>query len=82
MWVALLTVVSGTVTFVSLQWWSVILGLTFTGGGFWLAGLATLSMAEGKGDRNAIPIGLVCVSVVGGVWMFATSGLETGMIFG
>lgn len=82
LWVAVLAFFSGVFTFISIQWWSVILGLIFTGSGFWLAGLATMSLAHKNGDKEVIPLGLMCVSVVGGVWMFATSGLETGMIFG
>ncbi len=82
LWLALLTIVSGVLTFISLQWWSVLLGLAFTGGGFWLAGLATMSIAQDEEERFVLPLGLICVSVVGGVWMFATSGLETGLIFG
>ena len=82
LWIALLTAVSGVFTFLSVQWWSVVLGLVLTVEGFWLAGLATISFAKRNDDNGVIPIGLICISVVGGVWMFATSGLETGMIFG
>jgi arabinofuranosyltransferase len=82
LWVALLTVFSGVFSFISVQWWSVILGLVTSGGGFWLAGLATSSLASKNDDGEALPVGLVCLSVVGGVWMFVTSGLETGLIFG
>ena len=82
LWVAILAVFSGLLRFLSIQWWSVILGLMFTGGGFWFGGLATASLASRHSDRDVIPIGLLCMAVVGGVWMFATSGLETGLIFG
>jgi arabinofuranosyltransferase len=82
LWVAILAVFSGLFRFLSIQWWSVILGLTFTGGGFWFGGLATASLASRHSERDVVPIGLLCISVVGGVWMFVTSGLETGLIFG
>ena len=82
LWVGVLTAFSGLFSFLSVEWWSVILGLLFTGFGFWLEGLATTSLASKHCDRPVLPLGILCVSVVAGVWMFATSGLETGLIFG
>lgn len=82
LWVAILTFFSGVVRIVSVEWWSVLLGLFFTGAGFWFAGLGTYNFAERRTSKPVYPVGLLCVSCVAGVWMFATSGLETGLIFG
>lgn len=82
LWVFLLTVFSGLLRFIDVEWWSVLLGLFFTGAGFWFAGLGTINLAEHRTSRPIFPLGLVCASCVAGVWMFATSGLETGLIFG
>lgn len=84
LWVALLAVVSFVVPFISVEWWSVILGLVGTAIGFGAASGAAVRVAahvRKDGDR-VIPVGLLVVSSVAVVWDFATSGLETGMIFG
>jgi arabinofuranosyltransferase len=82
LWVAILAFFSGLFRFISIEWWSVILGLSLTGMGFWLGGIATINLAQRRTDTHVFPLGLLCVSAVPGVWMFATSGLETGLIFG
>jgi arabinofuranosyltransferase len=82
LWVVLLTFFSGLLRFIDVEWWSVLLGLVFTGGGFWLASLGTVNFAEHRTSKPIFPVGVLCVSCVAGVWMFATSGLETGLIFG
>ena len=82
LWLALLTVVSGIFRFVSVEWWSVLLGLGFTVAGFALASVGAAGLSRDVGEKRYWPLGLLAMSVVEGTWMFATSGLETGMIFG
>lgn len=84
LWVALLALVSFFLPFLSVEWWSVILGLGFTALGFGAASSAAVRMAAHvrKGNERVVPIGLLVVSSVAVIWDFATSGLETGMIFG
>lgn len=82
LWVAILTFFSGVVRIISVEWWSVVLGLLLTAMGFWLGGIATINIAQRHSDRHVFPLGLLCASAVPAVWMFATSGLETGLIFG
>jgi len=82
LWVFILAVSSGLFRFVSVEWCSVLFGLFFTGIGFWFAGLGTYNFAARRTSKRVYPVGLLCASCVAGVWMFATSGLETGLIFG
>jgi len=51
LWVFLLTVFSGLLRFIDVEWWSVLLGLFFTGAGFWFAGLGTINLAEHRTSR-------------------------------
>ena len=84
LWVASLSLVAAVVPFISLEWWSVLLGLLGTGVGFFYAtsAMRRLSRKEASEGRLAVPAGLLMVSCVAVMWDFATSGLETGMIFG
>lgn len=84
LWVAALALVGAVLPFISIEWWSVILGLVGTGVGFICATAAIrrLSRQDVGEGRLVVPVGLVMVSSVAIMWDFATSGLETGMIFG
>ena len=81
LWLFCLAAVARVFRFVSLAWWAVILGLAGTAGGFVLGGRAAQRLAAWMGWRPALPVGLLIAAAVDGVWDFATSGLETGMIF-
>ena len=66
----------------SFEWTALTLGLVGTGAGFVLGGRAVQRLGASRGDRLVVPVGLLVASVVAGVWEFATSGLEMGMVFG
>ena len=44
-------------------------------------GLAVVRLGARHDEGTVLPIGLLMVSVVAGVWEFATSGLEMSMVF-
>ncbi|MDP9400328.1 MAG: hypothetical protein M3P39_05150 [Actinomycetota bacterium] len=80
-WTALLALLAVGLP-VSLPWISVFLGLVTSLAGFALAALGALRFARTGGDTGpALPLGLLVVAVVPTFWDFATSGLETGLIF-
>jgi arabinofuranosyltransferase len=82
LWVALLTVSHEIVPFLSMEWLSVFLGLGGTAAGVILCGRGIQRLGS-RGQRGVVvPIGLLIFSVVAGLWEFATSGLEMGMVFG
>jgi arabinofuranosyltransferase len=81
LWVAMLVVFRGCLPFVSVEWWSVVLGLACTVIGFSSGGRAAQRLGASAGNSLVIPIGLLAASVVAGVWDFSTSGLETGLTF-
>ena len=81
LWMATLTLAHLVLPTVSLAWTSVVLGLVCTAGAFVAAGRAAALMCERRVEGTALPVGLAMVSVVAGVWEFATSGLEMSMVF-
>jgi len=81
LWVGLLAVSHEVVPFVSIEWLSVALGLAGTTAGVILCGRAIQRLGSRQSDGVIVPIGLLIFSVVAGVWEFATSGLEMGMVF-
>ena len=82
LWVFLLAVMHEVLPFLSLEWLSVLLGLGGTASGVVLGGRAMQRLGSREHDGVIVPIGLLLFSVVAGVWEFATSGLEMGMVFG
>lgn len=82
MWVAILTAFQRLLPILPIEWWAVVLGLICTVGGFVLGARAAQRLAALAGASFAFPIGLLVACVVDGVWDFATSGLETGLVFG
>ena len=56
-WVLLLTIFSGLLRFIDVEWWSVLMGLLFTGAGFWFAGLGTVSLAERRMSKGRRTVG-------------------------
>lgn len=81
LWVFTLTALHEIVPFVALEWLSVVLGLVCSAVGFLTGGRAIQRLASGRGETTVFPLGLLIVSVVAGVWEFATSGLEMSMVF-
>jgi len=81
LWVAVLALVHAVTPFVSLEWTSVVLGLACTAGGFLAGGLAAVRLGARHHEGTVLPLGLLVVSVVAGVWEFSTSGLEMSMVF-
>jgi arabinofuranosyltransferase len=82
LWVALLAI-GDLVTPLRLEWLAVLLGLVCGAVGLALAmaGARRLLDVHG-GHRGFVPLGAVVFVVVTPVWVFATSGLETGLTFG
>ena len=81
LWAAALVVAHGVAPWASLEWTSVVLGLGCTAGGFVAAGRAVVRLGARHAEGLVLPVGLLMVSVVAGVWEFATSGLEMSMVF-
>jgi arabinofuranosyltransferase len=81
LWLFTLTALHEVVPFVALEWLSVVLGLVCTAAGFLTGGRAVQRLAGPRSQSTVFPLGLLVVSVVAGVWEFATSGLEMSMVF-
>jgi len=81
LWVAVLALTHAVTPWWSLEWTSVVLGLLCTAGGFVAGGLAVVRLGARHGEGTVLPLGLLIVSVVAGVWEFVTSGLEMSMVF-
>ena len=82
LWMFSLAGLHAALPFVSIEWLSVLLGLVGTATGVTLAGRAIQRVGASRDDGVVMPLGLVIFGVVAGVWEFATSGLEMGMVFG
>ena len=81
LWVLTLGVVHLITPFLSLEWLSVVLGLTFTLVAFLVGGRALQRLRARRGDARVAPVGLLVVAAIPVVWEFSTSGLETSMAF-
>ncbi len=81
LWLYVQAVLHLVLPFISMEWMSVILGIVGTIGGVVLSGRAIQRLGESRGEGLVFPIGLLIFSVVAGVWEFATSGLEMGLVF-
>ncbi len=82
LWLFTLTGLHEILPFLSLEWLSVLLGLVCTGAGFVTGGRAVQRLFfDREGSATVLPVGLLIVSVVAGVWEFSTSGLEISMVF-
>lgn len=82
-WVALLAF-ADFATPVRLEWLAVILGLVFGGIGIATATVGARRLHDGDhaGQHWFVPLGMLVFVAVTAVWVFATSGLETGLTFG
>ena len=81
LWLFTLTGLHEILPFMALEWLSVFLGLVCTAAGFLTGGRAIQRLAFSRNESTVFPLGLLVVSVVAGVWEFATSGLEMSMVF-
>jgi arabinofuranosyltransferase len=81
LWLFTVTGLHVVLPFVAIEWLSVVVGLVCTGFGFLTGGRAVQQLGRRDGATTVFPLGLLMVSVVAGVWEFATSGLEISMVF-
>jgi arabinofuranosyltransferase len=81
LWVAVLSI-ADLLAPIRLEWLAVVLGLAATAGavGLSLAGARRL-WARYAGDAPLVPLGAVVFVAVFPLWAYATSGLETGLVF-
>jgi arabinofuranosyltransferase len=79
LWVALLAL-AYPITALALPWKAVVLGIGLTAGGVFAAERAAVRMAR-VGGVIVLPAGAVAVAALPPFWEFATSGLETGLVF-
>jgi arabinofuranosyltransferase len=80
LWVGALAV-SDIVTPVRLEWLAVGLGIALTVLGLALAMFGARTLADIRGSSIAIPAGAAVLVAVPPLWTFASSGLETGLVF-
>jgi arabinofuranosyltransferase len=81
LWIFTLAGLHEVLPFMALEWLSVALGLVCTAGGFLTGARAAQRLGYSRHETTVFPLGLLMVSVVAGVWEFATSGLEMSMVF-
>ena len=81
LWMGVLAFLHVLTPWASIEWTSVVLGLVCTAGGFVAGGSAVARLGSRHHEGTVLPLGLLVVSVVAGVWEFATSGLEMSMVF-
>ena len=81
LWMFTLAAVHAVTPWASIEWTSVVLGLVCTAGGFLAGGAAVARLGARHHEGTVLPVGLLVVSVVAGVWEFVTSGLEMSMVF-
>ncbi len=81
-WVALLSILD-LLTPVRLEWISVIVGLALSACGVVLAMSASRTLWGVEFQRTLhLPFGALAFVAITPTWVFATSGLETGLVFG
>ena len=81
LWVALLAVLRAP-RLVGLETTAVVVGLLGTATGLFLATRGAAYLWSRNGERPwLLPVGAMVVAVLPPMWDFATSGLETGLVF-
>jgi arabinofuranosyltransferase len=81
LWVALLAVLRAP-RLVGLETLAVVTGLVCTAAGLFLAIRAAGILWRDNGERSRLlPVGATILAVLPPMWDFATSGLETGLVF-
>jgi arabinofuranosyltransferase len=82
LWLGVLWVTSSVFGFVPLEWIAVVLGGLATLAGCAAAARGSWLLWRGTGRTGvALPLGLLLIAALRPMWEFATSGLETGLIF-
>jgi arabinofuranosyltransferase len=82
LWVALLAIVRAP-RLIGLETLAVVIGLLGTAAGLFLASRGATLLWRRDGERPwLLPVGATVVAVLPPMWDFATSGLETGLVFG
>ncbi|MEI8050459.1 MAG: hypothetical protein WCI12_03405 [Actinomycetes bacterium] len=82
LWVAILAIIGGTLRFLPLAWWAVLIGLSLTAFGMVLGGIAAVRLGRRHSISVIAPVGVAVIAVTDSMWTFSTSGLETGLSFG
>ena len=81
LWVTLLAL-AGSLGVMRLEWIAVLLGLIFAVGGLLAAGAGALALARARGaDALCLPLGGLVIAALPPCWSYATSGLESGLVF-
>ncbi|MGH7646423.1 MAG: hypothetical protein ACREMR_12665 [Gemmatimonadales bacterium] len=82
LWVGLLTLVASAVGSMRLEWIGVVLGLLFSAGGLLAAERGALRLWYARGCvGSAVPLGGLVIAALPPCWSYATSGLESGLVF-
>lgn len=82
LWVGLLSL-ADLVTPIRLEWLAVFLSLGLGAAGVALAMAGAKTLWPGRGDNALfVPLGALVFVLLMPVWVFASSGLETGLVFG
>ena len=82
LWVLMLTLVHLVLPVVPIEVLMVVLGITCTALGVTFGTLGTVRLASRASKGLVLPIGAAIVAAVDAMWWFASSGLETGLLFG
>ena len=80
-WVGILAAVRGTLGMLPTAWWAVLLDLAATASGVALSVAGSARLGRRRGATLVVPAGMLCLVCLDVMWDFATSGLETGLIF-
>ncbi len=80
LWVWLLAL-ADLVTPIRFEWLAVILGLAATALGVWFATTGARRLWGAADDTWFVPFGALIFAVYAPTWQFATTGLETGLVF-
>ncbi len=84
-WVGLLALVRQG-TWLDVEWIAVIIGMSASLGGVWLVGTSArtvvcLAHPSSSTRQLVVPIGALVICALPPFWDFATSGLETGLVY-
>jgi arabinofuranosyltransferase len=66
---------------IRFEWLAVLLGLGATALGVWLAMIGSRRLWPSSEDAWFVPLGALIFAVLAPTWQFATTGLETGLVF-
>lgn len=80
-WLGILTI-ADLITPFTLEWLAIVLGLALTCTGVALMTVAARSLWGATDDRSFfVPLGALAFVAIHPTWVFATGGLETGLVF-